>query len=48
MNPTAMNMNNFMNNQILAMMQNQQLKNMYGLGPMANLMTSAPPIHNLT
>jgi hypothetical protein len=45
MNPTAMNMNNFMNSQILAMMQNQQIKNMYA--PMINAVLPAP-IYNLT
>jgi hypothetical protein len=47
MNPTAMNMNNFINNQILAMMQNQQIKAMYGQGPIMNVAMSAP-IYNLT
>jgi len=48
MNPTAMNMNNFMNNQILAMMQNQNLKQMYPMMGMNLNLNVQAPIHNLT
>lgn len=46
MNPTATNMNNFMSNQILAMLQNNQLKSLYN--PLSNNTSQSPPIYNLT